>query len=60
MKNYNILLFVGLIDDCPLKLSASFAHDEDIIADAIDAIDDVLSSGLNNLITKFVINKFSK
>ncbi len=59
-EKHNILLFVGLIDDCPLKLSASFAHDEDIIADAIDAIDDVLSSGLNNLITKFVMNKFTK
>ena len=58
-EKHNILLFVGLIDDCPLKISSSFAHDESLIIKSIDAIDDVLSSGIITLVTKFVVNKFT-
>jgi putrescine aminotransferase len=58
-EKHNILLFMGLTNDCPLKISASFAHDELLIAKTIDAIDDVLSSGLVSLVSKFVISKFS-
>ncbi len=58
-EKHNILLFVGLIDDCPLKISSSFAHDESLIVKSIDAIDDVLSSGILTLVTKFVVNKFT-
>ena len=58
-EKHNILLFMGLTNDCPLKISASFAHDELLISQSIDAIDDVLSSGLSYLVGKFVISKFS-
>ena len=50
---------MGLTNDCPLKISASFAHDELLITKSINAIDDVLSSGLTALVGKFVISKFS-
>ena len=58
-ERHNILLFMGLTNDCPLKISASFAHNELLVNQSIDAIDEVLSHGILSLVGKFVVSKFS-